>query len=119
MSKSVCICLGLGLVLASAGAAQTVTGSGTSGTVPVFTGRSTIGNSPTPIVVDSATGNVGIATPSPQTTFNVDGDIMSSGWVGSTTQIMHGLSTRVSADLVSWRDVPVVSASAFPLLPIF
>jgi hypothetical protein len=29
-------------------------------------------------------GNVGIETPDPVTTFNVDGDIMSSGWNGST-----------------------------------
>lgn len=37
-------CMGLGF--ASAGAvAQTVTGSGTSGTAPVFTGTSTVTNS--------------------------------------------------------------------------
>ena len=48
MRKSVYLAwLGLGLALASAGAAaQTVTGSGTAGKVPVFTGTSTIGNSP-------------------------------------------------------------------------
>jgi hypothetical protein len=65
--------LGLGLALASVGAAaQTVTGSGTSGTVPVFTGTSTIGNSSTPIIVTS-TGNVGIGTTSPDQKLQVLG----------------------------------------------
>ena len=49
-------------VFLSAGlAAQTVTGSGTTNTVPVFTGSSSIGNSP--IAVSG--GNVGIRTTSP------------------------------------------------------
>jgi len=54
--------LGFALALASAGAAaQTVMGSGTSGTVPVFNGTSTVTNSP--IAVSG--GNVGIGTTSP------------------------------------------------------
>jgi hypothetical protein len=48
-------------------AAAQVTGSGTAGTVPVFTGSGTsIGNSSAPITV-SSTGNVGIGTTAPGT----------------------------------------------------
>lgn len=62
MTKSACMWLGLGLALASVGAAaQTVTGSGTTNTVPIFTGTSTVGNSP--ITVSGS--NVGIGTTSP------------------------------------------------------
>jgi|GEM_PF-1284181 len=62
MRKSARICLGLGLALVSAGAsAQTVTGSGTTNTVPVFTGSSTVGNSP----ISVSGSNVGIGTTSP------------------------------------------------------
>ena len=43
---------------AMSAAAQTVTGSGTTGTVAVFTGSSTVGSTTTPITVTSA-GNVG------------------------------------------------------------
>jgi hypothetical protein len=42
-------------------AAQTVTGSGTVGTVPVLTGSSTIGNS----VISQSGGNIGIGTSTP------------------------------------------------------
>ena len=51
--------IGLGLALmAMSAAAQTVTGSGTTNTVPVFTGTSTVGNSP----ITVSGGNVGIVT---------------------------------------------------------
>lgn len=57
--------IGLGLALLAMSAAAQVTGSGTAGTVPVFTGSGTsIGNSSAPITV-SSTGNVGIGTTSP------------------------------------------------------
>src|ERR1035441_6208261 len=42
-------------------AAQTVTGSGTTNTVPVFTGTSTVGNSP--ISVSGGNGGIGTTTP--------------------------------------------------------
>ena len=71
MSKSACMWLGLGLALASAGAAAqttvTTTG-GTTNTVPVFTGSSTVGNSP--IAVSGS--NVGIGT-SPAFPLDVSG----------------------------------------------
>ena len=57
--------IGLGLALLAMSAAAQVTGSGTAGTVPVFTGSGTsIGNSSAPITV-SSTGNVGIGTTIP------------------------------------------------------
>ena len=57
MTKGVLAWLGL-TMMAVAAAAQTVTGSGTTNTVPVFTGTSTVGNSP--ITVSGS--NVGIGT---------------------------------------------------------
>jgi hypothetical protein len=54
--------LGVALLVSSTGAiAQTVTGSGTSGTVPVFNGTSTVTNSP----ISISGSNVGIGTTSP------------------------------------------------------
>jgi len=46
---------------AMSAAAQTVTGSGTTSTVPVFTGTSAVGNSP----ITVSDGNVGIGTTAP------------------------------------------------------
>jgi len=60
--------------------AQTVTGSGTAGTVPVFTGNgisSTLGNSSTPITVSGS--NVGIGTTSPSSLFHIYGRFTSTG----------------------------------------
>ena len=64
----------LAVVLTCNGApapAQTVTGSGATNTVPVFTGTSTVGNSP----ISVSNGNVGIGTTSPQTTLDVNGTL--------------------------------------------
>jgi hypothetical protein len=56
------------ILLAATGAtAQTVTGSGTSGTVPQFTGTSTVGNSP----ISISGGNVGIGTTNPTSALQI------------------------------------------------
>ena len=52
---------------AMSAAAQTVIGSGTTNTVPVFTGASTVGNSP----ITVSGGNVGIGTAGPTGLFSV------------------------------------------------
>ena len=59
MSRGLLKGLALCLAVSAISAAAQVTGSGTSGTIPVFTGASTVGNSP--ITVSS--GNVEVATP--------------------------------------------------------
>jgi len=65
------------LLAATGAAAQTVTGSGTSGTVPQFTGSSTLGNSP----ISISGSNVGIGTTNPAAKLEVNlGN--SSGWSG-------------------------------------
>jgi hypothetical protein len=64
--------IGLGLALmAMSAAAQTVTGSGTTNTVPVFTGTSTVGNSP----ISVSGGNVGIGETAPTWPLQVNGNI--------------------------------------------
>ena len=57
-------------VFAMSAAAQTVTGSGSSGTVPVFNGASTVTNSP----ITVSNGNVGIGT-TPSVPLDVAGEI--------------------------------------------
>lgn len=61
MRRSLFCILALGLCLVSAGRAQTVTGSGTPGSIAKFTGTSAIGNS---VIVES-NGNIGIGTSNP------------------------------------------------------
>jgi len=64
--------LGFCLVaLAMSAAAQTVTGSGTSGTVPVFNGTSSVTNSP----ISVSGSSVGIGTTSPEATLQVSGTL--------------------------------------------
>jgi hypothetical protein len=57
------------MLLTLSATAQTVTGSGTSGTIPVFTGSSTVGNS----VISQSAGNIGIGTTAPQANINIVG----------------------------------------------
>jgi hypothetical protein len=59
MMKRIAICAAaLGLCLAPEGRTQQVTGSGTTGTIPEFTGSTTIGNSP----ITDFHGRIGIGT---------------------------------------------------------
>jgi hypothetical protein len=72
--------------------AQTVTGSGTAGTVPVFTGSgatSTIGTPTSPITVTSS-GNVGIGTGTPAATLDVYGAIDVSGGTAYWQDTVNG-----------------------------
>ena len=64
------------LLAATGAAAQTVTGSGTSGTVPQFTEASTVGDSP----ISISGSNVGIGTTSPLSKLHISG----SDWNGIT-----------------------------------
>jgi hypothetical protein len=64
--KELAFCL---LFVAASAAAQTVSGSGTTNTVPLFTGSSTIGNS----VITQSSGNVGISTTTPTAKLEVEG----------------------------------------------
>ena len=61
--KRICILLIMTGLVALGANAQTVTGSGTTGFVPQFTGTSTIGNSN---IFQSSNGNIGIGWPTPQ-----------------------------------------------------
>jgi hypothetical protein len=76
--------IGMGLVLTAISATAQVTGSGTSGTVPKFTGTSTIGNSP--ISINGS--NVGIGTTSPGTALDVEGGSIKIGGISTQTPTM-------------------------------
>lgn len=78
-------------LMAVSAAAQTVTGGGTTNTVPVFTGTSTVGNSP----ISVSNGNVGIGTTSPASTLDVHGMMQStvSGDVGGVVALYNPLKT--------------------------
>ena len=90
-------------------AAAQVTGSGTAGTVPVFTGSGTsIGNSSAPITV-SSTGNVGIGNTNPNNLLELSGgafDFYNPGnWVAvgmdydPTTDALRLRSNNASSNL--------------------
>ena len=73
--------VGLALCIAACAmcaAAQTVTGSGTTNTVPVFTGSSTVGNSP----ISVSGSNVGIGTTGPAFPFEVYTAVSSNSSAG-------------------------------------
>lgn len=68
MKKMVFWTLMFSLSVVVSGRAQTVTGSGTVGTIPIFTGSSKIGNS----LIIQFNGNIGIGTATPDATLFVD-----------------------------------------------
>jgi len=72
MTKGVLAWLGLTMMAVAAAAQTTVTTSGgTTNTVPVYTGSSTVGNSP----ISVSGGNVGIGTTSPATVLDIGGGV--------------------------------------------
>jgi hypothetical protein len=125
MSKIAHIELGLVVALASMGAvAQTVTGSGTANTVPVFTGTTSVGNSP----VTVSGGNVGIGTTAPLNSLevagNIKGAVLSSNWspVGLEHNLLFSATTRYTVSqtgpasiylpgLFDGYDVPMYSSN--------
>jgi hypothetical protein len=91
---------------AMSAAAQTVTGSGTAGYVPVFTGSSIVGNS----VITQSSSNVGIGTTSPAATLEVNGNAqidstVSAGYVaGTSTSTASGsFNANIDAGAVGQR----------------
>jgi hypothetical protein len=103
-----------GLALMATGAsAQTVTGSGTTNTVPVFTGTSTVGNSP----ISVSSSKVGIGMASPNATLDVAGVVngrnytvvntaASVQWakIGTFTAAQTGETIRITAFIHSGFD---------------
>jgi hypothetical protein len=77
--------------LAMGASAQTVTGSGTTNTVPVFTGASTVGNSP----ISVSGSNVGIGTTSPSSTLTVVGSNSSTIQAQGATHITGGVISSI------------------------
>lgn len=106
MMKSACMWVGLGLALASmSAAAQTVTGSGTTNSVPVFTGTSTIGNSP----ITVSGGNVGIGTTAPASLF----DVFGSASFGVPTFGENGLGTDGKFQILTGGASPIADRLVF------
>jgi len=84
--------LGLCILALGVGAsAQTVTGSGTSGTVPVFTGASTIGNSP----ITASGSNVGIGTTTPKATLDAAGTQTFQSPTSGDYLLNYGLGSNI------------------------
>jgi hypothetical protein len=88
-------------VLAANAAAQTVTGSGTTNTVPVFTGTSAVGNSP----ISVSGGNVGIGVTAPNASLEVLGSAVIDGDDTSLT------STQLNGGTWAWNGLIVGSTN--------
>jgi hypothetical protein len=81
------------VAFAMSAAAQDVTGTGTTNTVPVFTGASTVGNSP--IAVSG--GSVGIGTTTPGGLLDVEGSFVHSGLISTTGAAAPGTASYSSS----------------------
>lgn len=99
------------LFAATGAAAQTVTGSGTSGTVPVFTDTSTVSNSP----ISISGSNVGIGTTEPTYPLHLN--------TGETLRIEGGANATDNANYFSFGgtgtfgiDAPGVNNGRFVVL---
>ena len=93
--------------------ASAITGSGTKGHLPKFTGATSIGNS---LVFQSAAGNVGIAITSPATVLDVNG---TGGFRDSVTLFPNGSHPALSVQgtafaLSSTGLLTFVSGQTFP-----
>jgi hypothetical protein len=86
-------------VLAASVAAQTVTGSGTTNTVPVFTGSSTVGNSP--ITVSGS--NVGIEMTVPNSSLPQTDPVIGSAFAADSETFADGSATAYHYGL-TWAD---------------
>jgi hypothetical protein len=83
------------LLLTTVSATAQITGSGTSGYVPVFTGTSTIGNSSTPIFVYNS--NVGFGTTTPGSPIEVYGITTSTSMSLGTKSSMYASPSATSS----------------------
>jgi hypothetical protein len=79
------------MCLVSIGRAQTVTGSGTSGTIPIFTGASTIGNSV--ILQLGGSTSIGASSERPGTMFQVVSDSTTLAQPGQGPAAIFGEAT--------------------------
>jgi hypothetical protein len=98
MRLAICIA-----AFAMSAAAQTVTGSGTSGTVPVFTGSSTVGNS----VITQSGSNVGIGTTAPATKLEVNGNEQVDGYLNTNYLSASGITIQSNPQAIEgwgWDD---------------
>ncbi len=85
--KRICVLLIVICLAALDANAQTVTGSGTTNTIPKFTGSTSIGDSP----IAEFNGNIGIGIPNPASTLHVLNTSNSSDQFGFQPYAIYGV----------------------------